>query len=308
LSCPVCGAGPCSRALWKDGVEILACPDCGLRFWRPPPDFRPESVYDAAYFESREASRGYDDYAALEPALRRNFARRLARLGPPGRGARLLDVGAAHGFALAEAARAGFRAVGCEIARSAARRAGERAPGRICVANGLRLPFAAGSFQVVTLWDVLEHLADPHAALAEVARVLEPGGRLLLSTGDAGSLAARLSGARWHLYTLPEHLFFHTRESLRRLLEAHGLHVERLRAEAALYPLGYLVERLWKTLLRRPTGRALRFPGARLALPLNLYDVVTVEARRLQGTSAAPARPSAASAASAQPRRKEAGR
>ncbi len=308
VSCPVCGAAPCRPALRKDGIEILACPDCGLRFWRPPAGFRPESVYDAEYFRSSDASRGYDDYAALEPTLRRNFARRLARLGSPGRGARLLDVGAAHGFALAEAARAGFRVAGCEISRSAARHAGERGPGRVCVANALRLPFAGHSFELVTLWDVLEHLPDPHAAIGEVARVLEPGGRLVLSTGDVGSLAARLCGARWHLYTLPEHLFFHTRESLRQLLEAHGLRIERLRAEAAFYPLGYLVERLRKTLLRRPSRRALRFPGARLALPVNLYDVVTVEARRLPGASTAAAMPRAAAPASAHPRRKEPGR
>ena len=77
-----------------------------------------------------------------------------------------------------------------------------------------------------------------------------------------------------------EHLFFHTRESLRRLLAAHGLAVRVLRADAAWYTLGYLAERLRKTLLRRAAARPARWPGAGLALPVNLFDVVTVEAVR----------------------------
>ncbi len=94
LTCAVCGAGEVRRKLEKSGVEILQCAVCALAFWQPSPDFDPKRLYDADYFSSTEASHGYDDYAVLEPALRRTFARRLARLASP-RGARLLDVGAA---------------------------------------------------------------------------------------------------------------------------------------------------------------------------------------------------------------------
>jgi SAM-dependent methyltransferase len=267
-------------ALHVRGAEVLECGDCGLRFWRPAPGFRPGTLYDAAYFASCEAERGYDDYASLESSLRRTFARRLRALPPPRDGARLLDVGAAFGFAVAEARRAGWRAVGLEVSPAAARRAAAVGPGVQIVGDAARLPFPAACFEALTLWDVIEHLPDPHAAVAEAARVLRPGGRLALTTGDVGSLVARLSGARWHLYTLPEHLFFHTRESLRRLVAAHGLRVLRLRADAAWYTLGYLAERLRKTLLPRGAKRPARWPGARLAVPVNLFDVVTLEALR----------------------------
>ncbi|MFQ5417401.1 MAG: methyltransferase domain-containing protein, partial [Myxococcota bacterium] len=218
VACVVCGAASPHAKLRKQGVDILECPDCGLAFWIPPGDFRPEGVYDAAYFTGPSASHGYDDYARLEPMLRRNFARRLAKLPPPRPGARLLDVGAAFGFAIAEAETAGWVASGLEVSRAAAARACQTLGEGIVVADALRTPFASDRFDVVTLWDVLEHLSDPHAAIAEVARLLRPGGHLVLSTGDVGSLAARVSGSRWHLYNLPEHLFFYSRESLRRLL------------------------------------------------------------------------------------------
>jgi SAM-dependent methyltransferase len=280
VGCAVCGAESLQPKHRKRGVEIIECRGCGLAFWNPSAGFRVEDVYDAAYFADASAGHGYDDYADLEPVLRLNFSRRLARIPRPHPGARLLDVGAAFGFAVAEARGAGWEATGLEISRAAAARSGPAAGGPMVVANALRAPFASEVFDAVTLWDVLEHLPDPHAAVAEVARVLRSGGRLALTTGDVGSLVARVSGARWHLYSIPEHLFFYSRRSLRLLLEAHGFRVESERAEASVYTLGYLVERLRKTLLGRAGGRRAGWSGAGLAIPVNLFDIVTVQAVR----------------------------
>ncbi len=260
-------------------VDILECQACGLAWWEPPRSaFAPEALYDARYFEDAGVARGYDDYAGLEPPLRHSFARRVARLGPPPRaGARLLDVGAAYGFAVAEARRAGWRACGIEISTAASRRAQAAAAGCVAVAHALKAPFPDACFEAITLWDVLEHLPDPHAALAELTRLLAPGGVLALSTGDVGSLVARISGARWHLYTLPEHLFFYSRASLRLLVAAHGLVVQRMRAEASWYSAAYLLERLRKSLLRRASAPGRRV-GSSWRIPVNLYDIVTLHA------------------------------
>jgi SAM-dependent methyltransferase len=278
LSCAVCGHGGAREKLRVRGVPILECPACRLAWWQPGPGSAPEALYDADYFASTGAARGYDDYAAQEPTLRDNFAQRLARLGAPRPGARLLDVGAAFGFGVAEARRAGWRAVGIEISAAAARSARDATRGGVARAHGLRAPFPDARFDAVTLWDVLEHLADPHAAVAEAARLLAPGGRLALTTGDVGSLAARLSGARWHLYTLPEHLFFYSRRSLALLLAQHGFSVERMRADGSSYTLAYLVERLRKSLFGGAASGPPRWPGASLRIPVNLFDIVTVHA------------------------------
>ena len=276
----MCGAGPPRPKLRKGSVEILDCGSCGLAWWVPGEGHHPERFYDAAYFAGAGAGHGYDDYAGLEASLRVNFARRIARIPRPAPGARLLDVGAAYGYAVAEARAAGWEAHGIEVSTAAAGEARATAAGRVIAADGLHSPFADASFDTVTLWDVLEHLENPRAAIAEMARLLRPGGRLVLTTGDVGSLAARVSGARWHLYTLPEHLFFFSRESLRVLLEAHGLSVEEMRADSSVYTLGYLAERLRKSLLGRRAATPARWPGASLRIPLNLFDIVTVSALR----------------------------
>jgi SAM-dependent methyltransferase len=281
VNCPICDAPSPTPRLRKSGVDILFCRSCGTAFWRPRDGFVPTAIYDAAYFEGADAAAGYDDYGALEGAFRHNFARRLRRLGAPRAGGRLLDLGSAYGFAVDEARRLGWHAFGLEISRAAARRAND-AIGESIVALGdaQSIPFADETFDSVTLWDVLEHLADPHGVMSGVVRVLRPGGRLALTTGDVGSIAARVSGPRWHLYTIPEHLFFYSREGVRRLLSAHGFRIEWMRAEGARYPIGYLIERLRKTVMRRDSGARPHWPGPSIAIPVNLFDVVTVHAVR----------------------------
>ena len=69
-------------------------------------------------------------------------------------------------------------------------------------------------FDIVTLWDVIEHVPDPVPLLAEAARVLRPGGRLVLTTGDWGSAYARRQGAQWHLVAPPWHLTLFDRRTL----------------------------------------------------------------------------------------------
>lgn len=280
MDCPICRAAGCAPALEKEQTVIYACGACEVRFWLPADDFTPEALYDDGYFSSANVEAGYDDYAASERSLRDNFRRRIERFDRPFAGARLLDLGAAYGYAVDEAATLGWAAYGMEISHSVALRARRTIPGRILAGDGLALPFGDQSFDLVTLWDVIEHLRDPHAAVEEVARVLRPGGRLVLTTGDVRSLAARLSGSRWHLYTLPEHLFFHSRESLRVLLEMHDLTVESVRAEGSRYSLGYLVERLRKSLFGWDGGTFADSSLGQVAVPVNLFDIVTVCATR----------------------------
>ena len=74
-----------------------------------------------------------------------------------------------------------------------------------------------GHADVVVLLDVIEHLPDPRETLALCRRFLNPGGLVVITTGDFGSLAARLAGARWRLMTPPQHLWFFTVPGLRAL-------------------------------------------------------------------------------------------
>jgi len=128
---------------------------------------------------------------------------------------------------------------------------------------------------------VIEHLPDPAESLCAVADNLRPGGLVAVSTGDLATLVARCSGSRWHLYNLPEHLWFFTADSLRTLLRRAGLEPVASRYEICWYPARYLVERLESSFgLRRGLSRWLG-PLGRLPVPVTLGDIVTILARRV---------------------------
>jgi SAM-dependent methyltransferase len=142
------------------------------------------------------------------------------------------------------------------------------------------------SFDAVTMWDYVEHSVDPAGDLRRAARLLVPGGLLALSTGDVASVAARLAGSRWHLLTPRHHNFFFTRASLERAVRDAGFEAVRSGYSSSRYSVGYLLHKL-RTLrdsavlerLARGVGRA-RLGG--LAVPVNLYDIVTLLATRAE--------------------------
>jgi hypothetical protein len=106
---------------------------------------------------------------------------------------------------------------------------------------------------------------------------------LALSTGDAGSPVARLTGRRWHLLTPRHHNYFFTRSSLLRGLERAGFHPLAVRRFGARYSVRYLTHKLRTLTDVRPLRRVERSLGGSrvgaVALPVNLGDIVTVVAR-----------------------------
>lgn len=190
-----------------------------MRFVAEP---RPSVVdYDASYF----ASSGRDGYAAYlgdRDLIRRNFARRvewLRRIVPSGR---LLDVGAAYGLFVAAAGDAGFDAMGLEPAADCAAVARREFSARVETGHIETFDFPAQSFDVVTMLDVIEHFEDPRLAVDRAARLLRPGGLLVVETGDRNSIFARVCGSRWYFYDPPQHLTFFGRDSLSRMVADAG--------------------------------------------------------------------------------------
>jgi SAM-dependent methyltransferase len=91
------------------------------------------------------------------------------------------------------------------------------------------LPFAAGSFDAIVIWHVLEHLMEPRRTLAEAARCLRPGGTLVVAVPDAAGLPARLGRSAWLGLDVERHLYHFTAPVLAELITGQGLVVRRRR-------------------------------------------------------------------------------
>ncbi len=285
-ACVSCG-GTALRALplvyeFRGTFPLVECRGCGLRFLRVQPAGEGlAALYSAGYFE-RDFRCGRSEVAyAAEDAFRaenQGLLDQFERLGPDPRDARaprrLLELGSAGGWLLKHAAERGWQAQGVELSRDMVERA--RALGLDVFQGDLlaaRLP--ADGFDLVYMGDVLEHVPDCRAVLAEAARVLRPGGHLFLrgpvtTHSLARRLALALYGALGRTIVLrepPYHLWEFTPGPLRRLFAAAGLEVVAARQS------------------KIPPGRAHGEKSATQRIAMGIVDAVNVPLTGLCGVA-----------------------
>ena len=291
-TCVLCRAqvDPRTALAWrKDGYDIVRCPSCGLVFRAELPDEQDlERIYDENYFRDqpdRADRHGYADYLRDASLHRANARRRLRLLATrmPQRG-RLLDVGCAAGFFVAEARLAGWEASGIDVSAAMVDWGLSELGVPVSCASFVHAETLPPQLDAITMWDYIEHSIDPRRDLAKAGEHLRPGGILVLSTGDIGTLSARLAGHRWHLLTPEHHNFFFETRTLRRLLEDTGFDVLEARHRASLYSFGHVVYKLGAfgslEAIRRAAARVGRSSLGSAGVPINLFDIVTVVARR----------------------------
>ena len=266
------GAWRCTSFGHRRHPPIYGCDDCGLLFQWPMPEAEDlEAAYagvvDPLYMSEREN----------RILTFRNVIRALG----PATGRRLLDVGAYCGYFLEVARERGFRVEGLELSRWAATHA--RAQGFTVHSEPLEvLANTAERYEVLTMWDVVEHLPDPREELAAARMLLVPGGRLYLSTIDTGSLVARMLGARWP-WLMDMHLVYFDRPTLSALLAEAGFRVTGISTYSHTVSAGYLLRKIGASFpVLSPLARALsRVIPTGWPVPVNLGDNMLVSAERI---------------------------
>lgn len=219
--------------------QVARCTECGLVYLNPR--LSAERII--------EAYAGGEDQAFIkQDAMRiRTFVealKELARkyqmkLSPE---TRVLDVGCAGGAFLRAARQVGLTPVGVEPSRWLSAYA--RTEHGLDVRSGTLAEqrFEPGSFDLITLWDVIEHLPEPGQELDHIHTLLKPEGLLVVNYPDFGSLPAKLLGRKWP-FLLSVHLLYYTPETMRRELKKHGFEVLSITRHWQTLELGYVLER-----------------------------------------------------------------
>ena len=237
LRCAICGGAcrPFLDQLYDDRhgypgrFDLAECAGCGHRqldakftdaeLVRLYSDYYPRRVTPAADFAPHRETRG--PRAWLDGDASGAF-----RWVPPR--VRVLDIGSGAGRALAYHQARGCEAWGVEADENA-RAIAERHGLRVRIGTFDPALFEPGSFDYVTLDQVIEHAADPVAFLRGAASLLRPGGHAILTTPNSHGWGARLFGRRWINWHAPYHLHQFSRASLARLAREAGLQISSLR-------------------------------------------------------------------------------
>ena len=233
-ACPLCGA-PAGFLLENSDFlfrttpktfRLYRCPGCGAAFLHPFPT--PQELaagYPETYWWSGSNRSGLGtrlEQAYREIVLRHHVA--VARRHFPAPAPRVLDVGCGSGsFLHVLARRTGVRGEGLEISESAAAAARDLYGLTVHAGDVGTAEFQDGAFDFITMFHVLEHLADPREAMAKIARWLAPGGVLLVQVPNLASWQFRWFGRRWTGIDIPRHLVDYTPDCLAGLLRDAGL-------------------------------------------------------------------------------------
>ena len=284
--CNLCGHDEHRLYCPENGRGLVQCSSCGLVFvqYQPAPD-KLYQLYDNTYFQSDDSGEvGYTDYISDEQNIRLTANRRLDHLAQYTDGGALLDVGCAMGFFIDEAAKRGWQVEGLDVSSFATRYVSERFNHPSHNMSLLDLDPDQQRYDLITLYDVIEHVPDPRAYVEHIAALLNDGGVIELATPDIHSLPARITGKRWIGYKLSEeHVYYFSEATLRRLLTEADFEVIHTRHIGKHVTLSLFFDRLgfYVPPLAKLLERVVDLLGlSKRSLYVNPFDIIAVTARK----------------------------
>lgn len=234
--CLICGgreSSPLIKAVdhtvSRETFHVVQCSACGFAYTNP----RPASTELGRYYLSDDyishSNKNKGLVAKLYKAVRAITLKKKLRLvneqteGKPGR---ILDIGCGTGEFLHTCATAGWASSGIEPSQIA--REFARSEHGLDVKDEDELQgLERASFDIITMWHVLEHVSNLNERIIQVKQLLKPGGRFIVAVPNRSSLDASIYGEFWAAWDLPRHLYHFRPEDIDRLMRKHELTVKR---------------------------------------------------------------------------------
>jgi len=261
---------------------IVKCQGCGhVSADTSLTDEELSKLYSREYFFGEE----YSNYLADRKVLEKNFQLRikvLKRFLQEGRHRNLLEIGCAYGFFLHLATDLFNSVKGIDLNEDGIEYARKEFGAEAVRGDFVNYDFGDEKFDAVCLWDTIEHLRDPHLYLEKISRHTEKNSLLAITTGDIGSVNARMRKEKWRLIHPPTHLHYFSKKSLTDLLNKYGFDVVYMRycgfyrsVDNIAYNL-FVLRNGWKALYSM-----LKKSGATSwHLYANMFDIMYVVARK----------------------------
>lgn len=228
---------------WDHLFTFVQCTNCGLVYQNPRPTLEEMSLFYPDDYECYPVNLAQvtKSKKLMDWVVMYGMARRFSSVRKYKQQGRLLDIGCATGIFLdsikvLEGKNSGnnWDLNGIEVSAFASKIAQQKGHNVFC-GTLTDAQFPSQSFDVVTLWDVFEHLHDPKCDLAEIHRILKPDGLLVMRVPNLDSWDAKLFGKYWVGYEPPRHLYIFGKQTIVRMLETNGFHVRHMETRSSRY-------------------------------------------------------------------------
>lgn len=228
--CPWCGSNKAQINLWlkdefltKKDFHICECLNCGLLYTMPRPSKEKIGAYYKSdeYYSHQENKKGFVPrlYEAIKKINLKHKFHLASRDLPVGK---LLDIGCGVGDFLHVAENKGWQCTGVEPSEEAREIARQRIKGDLLYSEDLNhLPDQ--SFDLITMWHVLEHVDDLKWQVAQLQRLIKPNGRIVIAVPNYRSYDGRFYNAYWAAYDVPRHLNHFNKTVITKIFKTSGL-------------------------------------------------------------------------------------
>jgi 2-polyprenyl-3-methyl-5-hydroxy-6-metoxy-1,4-benzoquinol methylase len=247
--CYMCGASGGTSLLKDDPFEVLRCESCSFTYVTPRvPDSHLHLIYQTEYFKSHSAKDfGYSDYLEDKSGYLKTFRKKAELVARHVQSGACLEVGSAAGFFLQAMRERGFEVHGVEVSEYAANFAREEF-GLDTVFNGKldEADLPRDHFDVVAMWDVIEHLADPIRELQRIRQLMKKDGFLVLQTQNPEHWFARMLGEKWQHFKQLEHVYHFSPKTITEALDRGGFEVISIdnRGAGKYISVDFFIERM----------------------------------------------------------------
>lgn len=258
--------------------QVVKCNRCGLIYVNPR--IRSDVIFKA-YSEGEDPN-----FVSQAKGRELTFAKclKLIEKYTKGKKGKILDIGTAGGSFLHVAKKKGWEVYGLEPNKWMCDWCKKNYGIDISSKSLFDQNYPSNYFDVVTLWDVLEHMPDPNKALKECSRILKEKGVFVVNYPDIGSILSKIMKRKW-IFLLSVHLFYFDRRTIKKILKKNGFDVITIKPHFQKLSLGYLIFRTkaYSKLLHNLGNLILGIPGMKqIQIPYWLGQTLVIAKKKSQ--------------------------